>query len=310
MVGRQCSDPAPRYFLPTLDYFLYEAELAAPLQRSSSTPLPPSPSLPPSSSLLDSHLLPQCEKYYRDQGYDFKFSNGRVVLVRRTRDIARWWRREQKNSLPLEAGHALQIVPRQRKADQSITWTGLGLVRVLEGAGLRFTVDNIPSPMDYKLVIRYESEAPSDWLASVSIITVSSGSGGCSSDPTGSRTLVLPANSRWGILDPALCLNAGGQYFVDIVFNKQPGSERPGSHLLVDSCEPRGSLSERCDRVGGQCECRSEVTGRRCDRCQTAFWGFPSCRPCECNELSEECDEQTGECLNCREHATGPACDR
>jgi len=49
MVGRQCSDPTPRYFLPTLDYFLYEAELAAPLQRSS-TPLPPSPS--PSSSLV------------------------------------------------------------------------------------------------------------------------------------------------------------------------------------------------------------------------------------------------------------------
>uniref|UniRef100_A0A8C3ANX0 Uncharacterized protein n=1 Tax=Cyclopterus lumpus TaxID=8103 RepID=A0A8C3ANX0_CYCLU len=91
MVGRQCSDPAPRYFLPPLDYFLYEAELAAPL-------------------------------------------------------------------LPLDPGYALQIVPRQRKTDQSITWTGLGLVRVLEGAGLRFTVDNLPSPMDYQLVIRYESE--------------------------------------------------------------------------------------------------------------------------------------------------------
>lgn len=44
---------------------------------------------------LDSVLLPQCEKYYRDQGYDFKFSNGRVVLVRRTRHIARRWRRGQ-----------------------------------------------------------------------------------------------------------------------------------------------------------------------------------------------------------------------
>ncbi|XP_034391852.1 laminin subunit beta-4 isoform X2 [Cyclopterus lumpus] len=420
MVGRQCSDPAPRYFLPPLDYFLYEAELAAPLQRrSSSTPLPPSPSSPSSSSLLDPVVLPQCEKYYREQGYDFKFTNGRVVLVRRTRHLARRWRRGQ-NSLPLDPGYALQIVPRQRKTDQSITWTGLGLVRVLEGAGLRFTVDNLPSPMDYQLVIRYESESASDWLASVSIVTVSSGSGGCSNDPTGSKSLVLPANSRWGILDSAVCLNAGSQYFVDIVFTKQPGSDSlSNSHILVDSmglipstdtvqgfcsqsdslrlfrciglavelkpeeslrevcegligstsarvhngavlcrcnvagslgpscsklggfceckpnvigrccdtcapltfdlgpdgcksceCEPRGSVSELCNQVRGQCVCRSEVTGRRCDRCQTAFWGFPFCQPCQCNELSEVCDEQTGECLNCREHATGPMCER
>lgn len=69
-------------------------------------------------------------------------------------------------------------------------------------------------------------------------------------------------------------------------------------------------MSELCDQVRGQCACRSEVAGRRCDRCQTGFWGFPFCRPCECNGLSEVCDEQTGECLNCREHATGPNCDR
>lgn len=32
------------------------------------------------------------------------------------------------------------------------------MVRVLAGAGLRFTVDNIPSSLDYQLVINYESE--------------------------------------------------------------------------------------------------------------------------------------------------------
>lgn len=64
----------------------------------------------------------------------------------------------QQSSIPLDPGHALQIIPRQRTADQPITWTGLGLVRVLEGAGLRFTVDNLPSSMDYQLAIRYEPE--------------------------------------------------------------------------------------------------------------------------------------------------------
>ncbi|XP_049929321.1 laminin subunit beta-4 [Epinephelus moara] len=417
MVGRRCSDPAPGYFLPPLDYFLYEAELAAPLHGA-----PPALTPPPSSSLLNPGLLPQCEKYYREQGYDFKLSNGRVVLVRRTRRLARQRRQGQQNGIPLEPGHALQIIPRQRIPGQPITWTGLGLVRVLDRAGLRFTVDNLPSSMDYQLAIRYEPESPSDWLASVSITPVSPGDGGCSSDPTGTKTLVLPGNSRGGILDFPVCLNAGGRYFVDIVFNKLPGSDDPSSsHILIDSmglipsiesvrdfcsesdldsfrrfrciglaaelspqealpevcegliksmsarihkgavpcgcnvvgsrgpsctnqgglceckpnvigrccdtcapltfgfgpegcqpceCDPRGSVSELCDQVRGQCACRSEVTGRRCDRCQTGFWSFPVCRPCECNRLSEVCDEETGECLNCREHATGPNCDR
>lgn len=216
MIGRRCSDPAPGYFLPLLDYFLYEAELAAPLQQRSS-----SSSSTTTSSLVcntistcdcqtlctcvlivlvcilyfgicvyfqvNTVVLPQCEQYFRDQGFDFKFSNGQVVLVRRTRQITRQRRQGQVgggeccrgwgcfslNSLPvyplffwvlqetsilLEPGHALQIVPRQRTSSQLITWTGLGLVRVLEGAGLRFTVENLPLSMEFQLVIRYETE--------------------------------------------------------------------------------------------------------------------------------------------------------
>lgn len=208
-------------------------------------------------------MLPKCEQYYRQQGYDFQFVNGRVVLVRRTRRSLRQKRQvgqiiscyscvltneggspfnlsanqsavsatfvsaRQQSSIPLDPGHALQIVPRQRTLDQPITWTGLGLVRVLEGAGLRFTVDNLPSSMDYQLVIRYEPEVraarnmvlvlvantlkansycnrrlsfilqtPSDWLALVRVTPVSLGDGRCNSDPTGTKTLILPGNSR------------------------------------------------------------------------------------------------------------------
>ncbi|XP_070829105.1 LOW QUALITY PROTEIN: laminin subunit beta-4 [Chaetodon trifascialis] len=420
MVGRRCSDPAPRHFLPWLDYFLYEAERAAPLPGRS--PSPPSSSPPPSSSLFNPAVLPKCEQYFREQGYDFKFSNGRIVLVRRTRRLARRRRQGQPNSIPLVPGQALQIIPRQRTAGQPITWTGMGFVRVLQGAGLRFTVDNLPSSMDYQLVIRYEPETPSDWLASVSITAASPGDGGCNSDPTGSRTLLLPGNSRAALLDSPVCLNAGGRYLIDIVFNKEPSAGgSSSSHILIDSmglipriksmrdfcsqsnldssrclrcvglatelspgeslpevcegitksmsarmnngavpcgcnsvgslgpycsklgglceckpnvigrscdtcapltygfgpdgckpceCDTRGSVSTLCDQVRGQCACRSEVTGRRCDRCQTGSWGFPLCRPCECNGLSEVCDQVSGECRSCREHSTGRSCDR
>uniref|UniRef100_A0A671XN02 Laminin, beta 4 n=1 Tax=Sparus aurata TaxID=8175 RepID=A0A671XN02_SPAAU len=348
MVGRRCSDPAPGHFLPPLDYFLYEAELASPLHGGASSS--PPPSTPPSSSSLVIHV-----------------------------DLT-------------------AVFP--------VTWTGLGLVRVLEGVGLRFTVDNLPSSMDYQLVIRYEPETATP----LTIWTCVS----C-------HCLLLLFVSRGAVLDSPVCLNTGGRYFVDIVFNKQPGSDDSSStHILIDSmalipsiefvqdfcsqsdldafrsfrciglaaelnpqeslpdvceglvksmsarihngaarkcnvagslgpfcselgglceckpnvigrccdtcapltfgfgpagckpceCDPSGSVSELCDQIRGQCACRSDVTGRRCDRCQMGFWSFPFCRACECNGLSEECDEETGECLNCREHATGPNCDR
>ncbi|CAK6979151.1 laminin subunit beta-4 [Scomber scombrus] len=408
MAGRRCTEPTPGHFLPPLDYFLYEAELAAALDDGNSA-----------AALRDPTVSPDCAQYFRERGFGFQLSNGRVVLIRRTRRARLRRQTRQPGRIPLEPGHALQIIPRQRAPGQPITWSGLGLVRVQDGAGLRFTVDNLPSSMDYQLVIRYEPETPSDWLASVSVIPLSPGDSGCSSNPTGRKTLILPGNARGGVLDSPLCLNAAARYLVDVSFNVQSGPET--SHILIDSmglipiiesirdfcsqsdldsfrrfrcvglaaeldsqeslpevcealigsmsarihngavscrcnvigslgpscskvgglceckpnvigrccdtcapqtfgfgpdgckpcqCDSSGSVSELCDQVRGQCACRSGVTGRRCGHCQTGFWGFPRCRPCECNGLSDVCDDQSGECQNCREHATGSHCDR
>ncbi|KAM3872975.1 laminin subunit beta-4 [Diretmus argenteus] len=223
MVGQKCTDPAPGHFLRSLDYFLYEAEFAVPLNDGSS------------SSLLNPSVLPKCEQYFREQGYDFKFSNGRLVLVMRTPRQARK-RRQVEKAIPLDPGSALQIIPRQRMADQPITWTGPGFVRALNGAGLRFTVDNLPTSLDYQLVIRYESESPDDWMATVSVVPLSPGDGSCTSDPTVTKSLTLPGNTRSAMLDTPVCLNAGGRYFVDITFEKQPNSDpKSSSHILVDS---------------------------------------------------------------------------
>lgn len=48
---------------------------------------------------LNLGLSPKCEQFYRQQGYDFKLSNGRIVLVRRTRRSARPRRQEQVGHL-------------------------------------------------------------------------------------------------------------------------------------------------------------------------------------------------------------------
>lgn len=32
-------------------------------------------------------------------------------------------------------------------------------------------------------------------------------------------------------------------------------------------CDPNGIVSNECDELTGQCNCKAGVTGRRCDRC-------------------------------------------
>lgn len=63
-----------------------------------------------------------------------------------------------QRTIPFEPGSPLQIILRQRVSDRSVTWTGPGFVRVQDGAGLRFTVSNIPATLDYYVVVRYEPE--------------------------------------------------------------------------------------------------------------------------------------------------------
>lgn len=52
--------------------------------------------------------------------------------------------------------------------------------------------------------------------------------------------------SRGGILDSPVCLNAGGRYFVDVIFNKQPGSDgASSSHILIDSVRESSSVHQK-----------------------------------------------------------------
>ena len=74
-------------------------------------------------------------------------------------------------------------------------------------------------------------------------------------------------------------------------------------------CDARGSTDtgNRCEAYGGQCACRANVIGRRCDRCRTGYWGFPNCQPCTCP--TKICNEITGDCI-CPSRVTGRYCDQ
>ncbi|KAG8435977.1 hypothetical protein GDO86_007172 [Hymenochirus boettgeri] len=83
---------------------------------------------------------------------------------------------------------------------------------------------------------------------------------------------------------------------------------------LPCGCDPQGSLSSECGINGGQCQCKANVIGRRCDQCAPGTYGFgpAGCRACECSEEGSTrnfCDQHTGQCP-CRPGAFGSRCDR
>ncbi|XP_074943697.1 laminin subunit alpha-2 isoform X1 [Phalacrocorax aristotelis] len=92
-----------------------------------------------------------------------------------------------------------------------------------------------------------------------------------------------------------------------------------GDALDARNCQPchchiNGSFSEVCDSRTGQCECKANVVGRRCDVCQAGTFGLQSsrgCVPCNCNSFgskSFDCDGD-GQCY-CQPGVTGKKCDR
>lgn len=94
---------------------------------------------------------------------------------------------------------------------------------------------------------------------------------------------------------------------------------------------------EEEDLIAGQCHCKSNVDGARCDRCKNGFWNFTLENPegcqgtflnshmldqklnslklsvCMCNldgiVSNDGCDQLTGEC-SCKRFVVGRDCDQ
>ncbi|XP_026555076.1 laminin subunit alpha-3 isoform X1 [Pseudonaja textilis] len=91
-----------------------------------------------------------------------------------------------------------------------------------------------------------------------------------------------------------------------------------GYHPLIGcekcNCSSKGvirAMNPECNKIDGQCRCRSGIAGRQCDHCAPGSYGFPNCKPCKCNRGGTErdiCNPQTGVCL-CKENVEGVQCD-
>uniref|UniRef100_F7GGL1 Laminin subunit alpha-5 n=1 Tax=Monodelphis domestica TaxID=13616 RepID=F7GGL1_MONDO len=78
---------------------------------------------------------------------------------------------------------------------------------------------------------------------------------------------------------------------------------RPGVEELTDP---------GCDLDSGQCKCKPNIIGRRCDACAPGFYGYPNCRRCQCFEagtVAGVCDPITGQC-HCKDNVEGLRCDQ
>ncbi|XP_070688414.1 usherin [Pempheris klunzingeri] len=90
-------------------------------------------------------------------------------------------------------------------------------------------------------------------------------------------------------------------------------------------CHTAGTVngSMECAQVGGQCQCKAAVTGRKCAECLPGWYGLKASNPngcigCNCNDIGiinastgevTSCDQDTGQC-QCKPHVTGLSCDR
>ncbi|XP_046676227.1 laminin subunit alpha-1 isoform X3 [Homalodisca vitripennis] len=82
------------------------------------------------------------------------------------------------------------------------------------------------------------------------------------------------------------------------------------------NCEPHGSIGLQCNEVSGHCKCHEGYAGAQCNSCARGYYGFPQCRPCDCNRAGTNpqhcpggvcvCDDN-GQCP-CKSNAAGRKC--
>ncbi|KAI2649791.1 Laminin subunit beta-2 [Labeo rohita] len=299
------------------------------------------------------------------------------------RHIAQQQRAALRRIRQLQQTPSVSTVHRERQPGQMVTWTGPGFARVKDGAGLEFTISNIPYAMEYDIIIRYEPESTEDWEALVSVTSLDL--------PTSLRcgnmlpteqmyTVTMSHHRRYVEMPRPFCFEPNNQYVVSIRFQRHGVSHRhltaftlidslvlipryeelPGFqgddgpderrrqemelYMCLDSfmtmpmpalaelctalicsisaimyngalacqCDPQGSTSAECDKVGGQCHCKPNVIGRNCDQCAPGTYGFGpnGCTVCDCHSqgsVGHQCDPVTGQCL-CRHGANGRQC--
>lgn len=88
------------------------------------------------------------------------------------------------------------------------------------------------------------------------------------------------------------------------------------THVSFDTAAPNNVGTAQAVEVE-ECRCPEGYTGLSCERCAPGYKRNPEaglylglCELCECNGHSNECDSETGRCLNCAHNTEGDNCER
>ncbi|CAL8260674.1 unnamed protein product [Gadus morhua 'NCC'] len=153
LIGRQCSEVQPGYFCAPLDFSKYEAEGSDVTGHA------------PDDSTLPGKARPR----RRWTAWSISTTSCSATAGHRRMATAKQQRAALRRIRQLQQTPDVLEVHRVRSPGHMITWTGPGFRRVKDGAGLVFTVDDVPHAMEYDIMIRYEPESTEDWEVIVSV---------------------------------------------------------------------------------------------------------------------------------------------
>lgn len=74
----------------------------------------------------------------------------------------------------------------------------------------------------------------------------------------------------------------------------------------------RTNSTGNCEEGTGRCECKPEYQAPDCLSCSFGHFGYPNCRPCECNINGTDgyyCESSNGKCP-CKDNFAGDFCKR
>lgn len=121
------------------------------------------------------------------------------------------------------------------------SWTGTGYTRTFEGSRLEFDINDIKTPMEYDIVIRYSPQLPGGWnevRTVVERLEPVDPKGPCANaiSDTEVNYIQLPVDGRSATVHPPVCMEPGKTYKVRLEFRKyDPVIETPSASILIDS---------------------------------------------------------------------------